>query len=228
MSSSGTQTQVPTTEFSDLPRGWTMPPHYAGSRLAREWDRRRLGDAGFSIVSNDCWAAELYKRLRRPFNTPFVGNFIFGPDFTRLVTNLDQYLREPLKMGVSSRYVASPTYPIGVIGEDVEIHFLHYTSSDDAKEKWQRRLERFEWGAVRIKVSAGKDLIDDATLDAVRSHTGGLVLCRRALVKGDIVVPRYTDNGRALFRRSIRRFDFVEWLRTGVLGPAPPYARLLP
>lgn len=190
-------------------------------------DRRRLADARFSVVANDCWAAEVYKRLGRPFNTPFIGNFVFGPDFTRLVTNLDRCLREPLKMGVSSRYVPSPTYPVGAIGDDVEIHFLHYTTSTEALDKWQRRLERFDWDAVRVKVSAGKDLIDDATLEAVRCRAGGLVLCRRALVEGDIEVPRYTDNGRALFRRSIRRFDLVDWLSTGAIRPAPPYARLL-
>ncbi len=205
----------------------TVAPHYAGTRLGRALDRRRLGDARFSIVANDCWAAEVYKRLDRPFNTPFIGNFLFGPDFTRLVANLDRCLAEPLKMGVSSRYVDSPTYPVGTIGDDVEIHFLHYASSAEAAEKWQRRLERFEWDAVRVKVSAGKDLIDDETLSAVRSRPGGLVLSRRPLATGDVAVSRFTDNGRALFRRSIRRFDLVEWLRTGTIRPAPAYGRLL-
>lgn len=204
-----------------------VAPHYAGTRLGRTLDRRRLENARFSIVANDCWATGVYRRVGRPFNTPFIGNFLFGPDFTRLVTDLHRCLSEPLKMGVSSRYVASPTYPVGTIGDDVEIHFLHYSSSADAAEKWQRRLERFEWDAARIKVSAGKDRIDDETLSAVRSRSGGLVLCRSPLVPGDVAVPRFTDNGRALFRRSIRHFDLVEWLRTGSVRPAPPYARLL-
>ncbi len=33
-------------------------------------------------------------------------------------------------------------YPIGLLGDNVEIQFLHYHSEADAMEKWNRRLQR--------------------------------------------------------------------------------------
>ena len=37
-------------------------------------------------------------------------------------------------------------YPIGCFeGTDIEIHFLHYLTAEEALEKWKRRMERFDF-----------------------------------------------------------------------------------
>jgi uncharacterized protein (DUF1919 family) len=33
-------------------------------------------------------------------------------------------------------------YPVGVLGDKVEIHFLHYKTAAEANDKWNRRIQR--------------------------------------------------------------------------------------
>ena len=44
-------------------------------------------------------------------------------------------------------------YPIGKLGNDVEIHFLHYKSETEAQEKWNRRLKRMNFNNILFKFS---------------------------------------------------------------------------
>lgn len=197
---------------------------HALNRHVRDKDVHRLGDEPFTVVSNDCWGAEVYRHLGRPYNTPFVGLFLYGPEYTRLVGDLRGYLAEPLRFVDRSRYVTDPQWPIGMLG-DVEIELQHYATPAEAEAKWCRRLERFDWSAVRVKLSTGKDQIDDRTEAAVRA-LGGLVLTGRRRAAGDVAVRPFSHNGKRLFLRSIRHFDLVTWLASGAVQRAPGYARL--
>jgi uncharacterized protein (DUF1919 family) len=98
----------------------------------------------FRIVSNNCWAGEVYQILGRNYNTPFIGLFVPAPCFIKLISSLDDYLDRPLIFTEKSKYpVSRNDYPVALLG-DVEIHFLHYKNEFDAREKWARRLDRFK------------------------------------------------------------------------------------
>ena len=46
------------------------------------------------------------------------------------------------------------TYPVGILsnGENtIEIFFLHYHSEQEAREKWERRIQRINWDKVLVK-----------------------------------------------------------------------------
>lgn len=115
-----------------------------------------MAGASFTVVSNDCWSAEIYRYLNRPYNTPFVGLFLYGPDYARLLGDLDRNVRGPLDFG-SSRWVSAPTYPVGLLADEIEIHFLHYGSAEQARDTWHRRSARMDWDELRIKLSTGKE-----------------------------------------------------------------------
>ena len=52
-------------------------------------------------------------------------------------------MQADIKFGNKSRYFCNDTdYPIGYLNNDVEVHFLHYASADEASEKWKRRSAR--------------------------------------------------------------------------------------
>lgn len=109
---------------------------------ARFYDRKLAGKQEFVVISNNCWGGYIYTRLGKTYNTPFVGLYLYGPDYIRLLENFDQYMNLTLSFTPVSKWIAGPvTYPIGLLG-DVEIHFLHYTSQQQAEEKWTRRLSR--------------------------------------------------------------------------------------
>jgi len=96
----------------------------------------------FVIVSNNCWGAEVYKRLGLEYNTPFVGLFIYGEDYVKLLKNIDYYLALELSFVNYSKWTdLQINYPIGML-DDIEVHFMHYKSSLEAKTKWERRIKR--------------------------------------------------------------------------------------
>jgi uncharacterized protein (DUF1919 family) len=92
-----------------------------------------------------------------PYNSPFVGLFLFAPDYIKLLKDLEGYMNSELAFTRDSRYKDKliedgllGTYPIGLL-KDVEIHFLHYKSEAEAKEKWERRTKRINWDNLYVK-----------------------------------------------------------------------------
>lgn len=97
----------------------------------------------FCIISNNCWGAEVYKEFSLEYNTPFVGLFIPPLDFVKLCNALPSYLEKELRFVSKSKFpdYQKINYPLALL-EDVEIHFVHYKSEEEAVSKWNRRRER--------------------------------------------------------------------------------------
>ena len=95
----------------------------------------------FVIISNNCWGAEIYKRYNKPYNTPFIGLFLYGPDYIKLLQDFKYYMALPLVFVNQSRWEKELKYPVGKL-DDIEIHFMHYANEEEAALKWQRRLAR--------------------------------------------------------------------------------------
>lgn len=105
-------------------------------------DIELLKDKNFVIIANNCWGSEVYHWFKRPYNTPFIGLYLNGPCFVKLLSNFDRYMALELKFVTSSDYSnIAPDYPVAKL-DDVEIHFLHYKSEIEAREKWTRRTSR--------------------------------------------------------------------------------------
>ena len=111
--------------------------------LFRWIDRRRLKKKEFVIISKNCWGGQLYQWLEIPYNTPFVGLFLFGPCYIKLLERFDYYMQQELVFIEHSRYKTylKHSYPIGLLG-DLEIHFQHYANEEEAIDKWKRRVNR--------------------------------------------------------------------------------------
>lgn len=108
----------------------------------RTHDRRLMKAKEFAIVSNNCWGGEIYKWLGHKFNTPFIGLFMYAPCYVRFLKDLQKNLVAPLNFVNQSKYTSGNIeYPIGTIN-GMEIHFVHYASPEEAKEKWNRRAVR--------------------------------------------------------------------------------------
>lgn len=102
----------------------------------------RAKNKKFVIISNNCWGAEIYKRYKREYNTPFVGLYICGEDFLKLLKNFAYYMNCDLKF--NHDYTDKKiNYPVGFL-DDIEVHFLHYQNAEEAYEKWSRRVERMK------------------------------------------------------------------------------------
>ena len=125
---------------------------------------RRIGLKGnsFTIVSNNCFAGFVYQKFGIKYNTPFIGLFILPPDYIELLKNFNELIKKKLifinadkskykdYLIKNNRY---NKYPIGRLGESVEIHFLHYKSEIEAEEKLNRRLKRMNFNNILFKFS---------------------------------------------------------------------------
>lgn len=123
--------------------------------------KSKLKNTNFTIISNNCYAGWVYRYFNLPYYTPTVGLFIMPNDYIKLLNNLDYYLKKCQLEFIdpdASKYAnylsihvdRFKSYPIGKLG-DIEIHFLHYSSKEEAYEKWTRRAKRINWNNIIIK-----------------------------------------------------------------------------
>lgn len=127
----------------------------------RKKRNKALINKDFTIISNNCWAGMVYRRLNIQYLTPTIGLYIYPKDFIKFVTNLKYYLEIPLVMinENASKYkndikILREThyFPIGKL-DDIEIIFLHYKSDSEAVEKWNRRKQRVNYDKLIIKMN---------------------------------------------------------------------------
>ena len=175
----------------------------------------------FSIISNDCWGGEVYKNVKLPFQTPFIGLMIMGPCYIKLLQELKTYLNNELIFIEKSKYPlinelkSTRDFPLGLL-KDVEIAFLHFASDEEAYEKWMKRKERINWNNLFIKFDAGKDY---ATKEMVATFEkldfkNKLCLTKKPLPEFSttLFVKDWEENGANMYRKTLRNFDVVNWL----------------
>ena len=122
--------------------------------------KKKLLNNDFSIISNNCWAGWVYRRYGVEYKTPTVGLFIMPSDYIIFLKNLKEYIEMDMefikpedskyKEYISSKDKRFGSYPIGKLN-DIEIHFLHYKSSKEAYEKWNRRKQRINFKNLIVK-----------------------------------------------------------------------------
>ena len=195
----------------------------------------RLGaPRDFAIVSNNCWGAGFYSDLGRAYNTPFVGTMIPPRCYLDLLAGFPECLDQPLRFIPKSRYTSwEIRCPVAELGGS-EIHFMHYKSEAEAREKWTRRLERFPRGSAawRFKFcdhhvgpepEAGELLARFVALPL--THKVCFLGRREPASDCGIVIPECLPEGRvmdghALYRVSLRHFNAPAWLAGS--PPRPP------
>jgi len=196
--------------------------------LTSKIDQKLFGEKEFVIVSNNCWGAEIYKRLDKEYNTPFIGLFVVGPDYIKLLENFDHYMSQKLQFIDKSRWIDKLiVYPIGQL-DDIEIHFVHYKDKEEAELKWTRRLSRMNKFTDRNKYFykfcdrdfTTPDLINKFhTLPFENKISFGI---RPINLNGHIVVAE-SENGTVLdgvflYRNAFKYVDLFKWIKTGKMS----------
>lgn len=134
---------------------------------SREWSngylskirQKKLKGTDFTIISNNCWGAHVYRRYNVNYNSPTIGLYFFPDEYMRFISNLRENLELPLSFipASASRYykrlleLKQTNVPIAVLGDDIEIVMLHYHSEEEVIEKWNRRKARINWSHLLVK-----------------------------------------------------------------------------
>ncbi|WP_370738128.1 DUF1919 domain-containing protein [Necropsobacter massiliensis] len=104
-----------------------------------EKNRQTLHNHNMSVIASNCNGAFILHDLGERFNSPFVNLYLSPRDFIKYLQQIDYYQYHPLRFADSN----SSPYPIGYL-DDLEIHFMHYHSAQEAEAKWQERSRRID------------------------------------------------------------------------------------
>lgn len=121
----------------------------------------KLRNRNFSIICNNCLAGGIYHKFGLIYSTPTIGLFFFSEDYIRFLEDFEHYINQPLTFIDKSIYSKANDlrmnhhYPIGMLGNGVEVHFLHYKDIEEAKSKWTRRIERLNYNNLFFIYSDG-------------------------------------------------------------------------
>ncbi|WP_242919058.1 DUF1919 domain-containing protein [Pontibacter liquoris] len=125
--------------------------------------RKSNRNKDFTIISNNCWGGSVYEDLQLSYKTPTVGLFFFAPCYIKFLIDLRSNLQEEITFINQSKYKKGNRlremsyYPIGLINGEIEIHFLHYKSEQEAKEKWTKRAERVNFDNLYLSFSDNEE-----------------------------------------------------------------------
>ena len=206
-------------------------------RVFRYLDKKIYQNKDFVVISDNCWGAELYKRLDVEYNTPFVGLFIYGPDYINLLKNLDHYLNTELSFKEESKWIdGALNYPIGYL-EDIEIHFMHYKDENEAYAKWYRRLGRMKKINDKDKYYfkiCDRDLAD---LDIItqfhelpfkhKISFGINNLDQKHHIKiQENEHNKHVPDGISLYKATYKYVNILKWINSGTFSKANFYGKL--
>jgi uncharacterized protein (DUF1919 family) len=193
--------------------------------------RKKVIRKDFTIISSNCWGSKIYQDMGIQYRTPFVGCFVYAPCYIRLLKNLNEYLFSDLSFVKESKYPISNAlrkeygnfYPIGVLKNDVEIHFIYSSNEKEAESKWNRRINRVNMENLFISFT-DRDLCTESILEEFDNlpypqkvvftaknypHIKSSVWIREC--RNDPFVPDLFTNAY-LFKKY---FDVTDWLNGG-------------
>lgn len=169
----------------------------------------------FTIFSNNCWAAEVYKELDIKYQTPMVGLYVLPDDYVKMLENLQTYMQYELNFMKKSE---KNTYPIGLL-HDVELHFMHYKTEEEANEKWNRRKERINYDNLFIELSDRDNLSIETYKRFNKLTYKKICFVTSEKYKGENTIlikeakkyGRMMD-GKIMYAYAKKYFDIAEWL----------------
>ena len=210
---------------------------YLKTQIATYILRKRVKNADFTIVANNCWGGRIYQELGLRYNTPFVGLFLYAPCYMKLLGNLKYYLCSEITFVNESKYgIANEAreqtgkhYPIGVLGNDIELHFLHYKDEFEAEKAWCARLQRMNMNNLFVAFS-DRDLCDEDLLAEFDHLDYAHKVCFTAKeypnIRCSVWIKEYRNEpfiGDIYINAYLckRHFDVADWLNggTGRMGP---------
>ena len=112
--------------------------------------RERNKNLDFTLIARDCIGGILYHQLGLKFLSPTINLFFTPEDFNYFCLNLKEYIDGKLEEFKDD----SIPYPVGLLtpktGQPIKVHFMHYKTFIEAKQKWNKRKERINWDNIFV------------------------------------------------------------------------------
>lgn len=124
--------------------------------------RKKLLNKNFTIIANNCIGGIIYKDLGLPFLSPTINLLFYAPDYIKFLSRMDYYLSIDMINASKSKY-GDFNYPIGLLN-DIEVHFVHYSNYEEARDKWEERKKRVNKDNIFI-IGSDIDLCTPAIIE---------------------------------------------------------------
>lgn len=111
------------------------------SLIINRKNRKSLRNKDFTLLCNNCNGGTITHDLGLQFRSPTVNLFFYNDHFFKFCENLTYYLEQELVECKNPIHKPELEYPVCNLG-DLELHFLHYGSFEEAKSSWDRRAAR--------------------------------------------------------------------------------------
>lgn len=174
-----------------------------------------------TIISNNCWGGFMYQSCKLSYSSPFIGLYMYAPEYISMLRNLRYNLAQPLHFlkHENSKYrsIVPQQYIIGTLGDTgIELVFMHYHLEEEALEKWNRRLKRINWNNMIVKFSDTDYGCTDALISEFDKMPFKHKVCFTAKPHPDcksvMTMEEYRGKEYVLYEwaYSYRYFDFVK------------------
>ena len=125
---------------------------------------KNLYNKHVTLICNNCVGGVIFHDLSLRFNSPTINLDIQPKEFINFVNNLRDYICCELE----EIHDASVNFPVGRLSlpngrGDVYVNFMHYSSFNRAKEKWEERKNRINWNNIFVLLegpSFNSELLD--------------------------------------------------------------------
>ncbi|PVX33015.1 uncharacterized protein (DUF1919 family) [Pasteurella langaaensis DSM 22999] len=179
--------------------------------------RARLKNHQMSVISSNCNGALMLHDLGEQFRSPFVNLYLAPADFIKYLQNPTFYHTQILQFEQTEQ-----PYPVATLA-DIRLHFMHYHSEQDAREKWQQRSARINWDNLFI-IMTDRDGFTEADLQAFDAlpYTHKVVFVHKPYpeIKSAVYIRGFEQQSQVgalyeysgwLGKKYYDQFDYVSW-----------------
>ena len=184
-------------------------------------------DKDVSIISSNCFAGRVMQDLGIEYNSPTLGLWMMPDDFPKFCANIQHYANTEIYLAKYSKNElgnykmthAKHPYPVGLLDEKLEIHFLHYHSIDEAISKWKRRASRINFKKIFMIASEQNGCTEDdiKAFDAI-PHKNKIIFCSKPYpYKSVVYIPEFEKLGYAgdPYKKGYIYYKYLaKWLET--------------
>ena len=209
-----------------------------GYNLAYWYNRMRLTNRDFTIISNDCSASLIYNLLRLRKDTPTCDMVIVVSKYIDFCKHLKEYLSLPVDEPTDEdlKSYSGCKVPLGMLHgngklPDIGLVFTHYDTLENARESWYRRRERVHYDNLFFILDCGagskEQILDEFEKLPYRNKIAFTDLNDKTRWKSTFTYSYFKgDNPKKLNHfstvrrgpflfRGIDEFDYVKWLNNG-------------
>ena len=181
--------------------------------------RQALENTAPTFLCPNCIGGILFHDLGLQFRSPTVNTMMNQRDFVKFVLDLDHYLARDLEFFDHPEHA----FPCAKL-DDVTVHFTHYRTEAEAREKWKTRAQRIDRENLFVFLTERDGLTEEEIRSISNIQSRGLLVFTAKSypdIPYALQIPKYESVGEVGnilvqswldgSREYEKYFDFVKW-----------------